>query len=373
MVGLGVAAIGLTAIAAVVSAGGQLAMNTEMAVAANDVTRVSVETMVSSLRNSAFGAQNGLVVRAGGNMQVLNPVYGTDNTGLNFSDELWVLVPHRGVFLEGCFDRGAALVVSMAASSATSLPLSACGAGSTTVSGIAPNTVGSFLTNEPMLLVSAGKRGALLTNANVSATSITYAEMGTNGFGTDEYGAGFNAGDQVFPVRVLHYFVSMPGAPCPAPGPLPAPIPGINTIGKDLMPDCAPGLYVADAIPNGGSANPPFVDSGPAALVMSNVEDLQVAWAVDGPGTGNPANFAFQNGLAPTPFTPNLRAIRVSIVSRTARPQRSSDTTNAASTSAVFRPLTIENHVPPAAAPDGYRRTVYTRRVELINLAPRSL
>lgn len=359
MVGLGIAVIGLAAIAAVVAAAGQLAMNTEMAVASNDVTRGSVETLVNSLRNGGYGAQNGLVVRAGGLAVVVNPIYGTNGTGLNFSDELWVLVPHRGAMLEGCQDKGAAMVLPGPASTTGNLPLAPC------VTGAVTNS----LWNGATLLVSGGMRGALLTNAAINPGDIGYAEIGTSGFGSDAFGNGFNAGDQVFPARVLHYFISMPGAPCPTPGPLPAAIP------DKLLPECAPGLYVSESMPNIGASNPPFVDVNPGgALVMSNVEDLQVAYGVDmGPTQGNPLNYVFQNGLAPTPFTASLRSVRISIVSRTARKQASSDTGNAVSTSSAFRPLSIEDHVPPAGPPDGYRRTVYTRRVELLNLAPRSM
>ena len=66
-----------------------------------------------------------------------------------------------------------------------------------------------------------------------------------------------------------------------------------------------------------------------------------------------------------------LRTVRISLVGISR--QQKNRTDGSLKTNNNF-PLDVENHIPPkVGVGDGYQRTLYTRRLEMPNLAPASL
>jgi hypothetical protein len=175
--------------------------------------------------------------------------------------------------------------------------------------------------------------GALIDGLTIDSTNNTvdYAQQGVSGFSDAPEKGGFQKGDFIFPVQLMHYFISV-GA------------------------DGRPALVRAQGKLN-SAAGAPFIDAGPAVMVSPSVEDLQVAFGV----IGADPEPTFQNQFPPA-WQAGLRALRITAVGRSQ--MALSETGGPPS---VSGPVTVEDHV-PAATIDGLRRSVYRRRVDLLNL-----
>jgi hypothetical protein len=132
-----------------------------------------------------------------------------------------------------------------------------------------------------------------------------------------------------------------------------------------------PALFEAKGKLNQDTLGRPFTDvPGTAHVLQPNVEDLQVVYGFDPNGTADPSGYAFQSGLGPS-FVPNLKSVRVSVVTRTARPLRSTNGDRALSLGNAAP--AAENHSPSSATRDGLGRSLLQRRVEVPNMATESL
>lgn len=104
---------------------------------------------------------------------------------------------------------------------------------------------------------------------------------------------------------------------------------------------------------------------GPFPLA-ENVEDLQLAWAVD-TDDDNVIDATLGDGISPNytaqgTSAASLREVRLNVVMRTAQPEPDLSTGN---------PIATENRAAVAAVNDGFRRRVYTTVVRLRNLGRR--
>lgn len=349
MVAAALATIILAAATALLLAGGRVVHNTEHVADSHDNARLAGETLLSAVRQAGAGMSEGLWVVSGGTPQRINPVFGGDGAGAGVlaptttgntpgadgSDDLWLVVPDRNYLGRDCAP-GAAMTVVKPGTGA--LEVNCVGV----PSGAAPAL--------SMLVASNMKSAALLTQTSVSSTpptaTVNYLETSVPGFSNAPHKGGFQRGDLVYPVRLLHFFIGT----------------NVHTGRKALMR--AEGKPVSDV------SGRPFMDMGDPVVVQDYVEDFQVAFGLDATNTGDPAKYTFQNGLKPE-FTPGLRSVRVSVVATGRTPRR--DNRNQAVLSDDL-PLAVENHTPPpAASADGYFRSLFSRRAELPNLASASL
>lgn len=90
-------------------------------------------------------------------------------------------------------------------------------------------------------------------------------------------------------------------------------------------------------------------DGNPPQVIADNIEDMQFFYFMS-QGVADTDN--------PTGNETKITAVRVTLVARTAEPDRES---------LVFNPLTIEDHSPGAAPADGYRRRVLSTTVKKRN------
>ena len=192
--------------------------------------------------------------------------------------------------------------------------------------------------------------GALLTGLSFSASggaaTVDYSESAVPGFSDAPEQGGFQVGNLVFPATVVHYYL----APAASTGRL--------------------ALYRAPGLVQSTASGAPFADvPGSAALVMHDMEDFQVAFGVDASASANPDNIAFQNALGPD-YVAGLRSVRLSLVAVSKRPML--DGEDKVLATAAYAPLAVEDHV-PAPVNDGFRRSLSSRRVELLNLDPVNL
>jgi hypothetical protein len=125
-------------------------------------------------------------------------------------------------------------------------------------------------------------------------------------------------------------------------------------------------LYRETGVLSGATAPAWVVNTVTRTMVQPNIEDLQIAYGVDPTGASQPDQFVFSNGFSDA-FGSALRAVRVSVVAKHERPMRSGDT----SALTAYQPISpVENHDQSGAPKDAFRRSLYTRRVELPNLSP---
>ncbi|NTX61553.1 PilW family protein [Myxococcus sp. CA051A] len=346
MVALALTAIIIAAAAALMMAGSRIVHNTEHTADSHDASRFAGEAIMSMVRQAGAGAPGGIWVRQAGVPVRVSAIFGRDGTtGLgttpntptaNGSDDLWLVVPDRDYLGEPCVTPGAAVSVVRPGTGALQV---------TCTQSLKPTS---------LHLVSNMTSAALISNIVVTPPSpgvpgqVNYAEAGTVGFSNAPEKGGYQSGDLVYPVRLVHFFI----------GPHP-------TSGRPSLLRTE-GTLVADALGRPFSepaATPPFV-------VQENVEDLQVAFGFDASGQEDPSQYIWRHGLG-SGFEPGLRTVRVSVVATGRNPRRNTQST---AVLADDKPITTENHVPPAAvAADGFYRSLYTRRLELPNLAAANL
>lgn len=388
------AAIMLVAVALASSlmiTGVRLARDGEVRTQESDEARLALGELVKSVRSAGMGAPRGFYVRSNGNNTLANAIFGTDasSTDMPGADDLWVVAPDGNALREGCPGPGSTMGDPGAATSIIA-------------SGTGPLQVvctGKFTAGD-LLMASNMDVGALLTGTVLggSPATIDYAESNSGLSNTPSKG-GFQKGDMVFRVNVWHYLIKKDARGVPglyrAKG-KPSGSGGGTTTSK-----------MASQVGGGGGTTPAvtlFVDDGEPVLVQERIEDLQVAYGMDYAGNGDPAGFTWVDSLGSDPqfssggiggsnvsgasslggsggmlsgrqdllggTTNALRAIRLSVVVRGAK--KATDNGGATWTSMV--PLAkVENHTQANTAPDGYRRMLANRLLELPNLSPGSL
>jgi hypothetical protein len=303
----------------------------------NDASRMGGEMITNTVRLAGWGAPGGVWVNAGGTATLVSPVFGNDGGPLG-TDDLWVIVPERKVLRESCVDAWASAMVTTA------------GAGGP----LRVTCNGNFLAGGN-LLVSNMKTAALITAISFpNANQIQFAETSTPaGFSDAPARGGFSQGDLVFGARLYHFYIAIEPS------------------------SHRPALYsVRGKLAQDASGRPFSDDPKGDVTVQNDVEDLQVSYGVDTNLTGNPALYSYTNTLpscpGPSPIcvTPGLRTMRITVVGTSRRVfTNKSGVTNKTS---VYTPVSVENHT-PAATPDGYRRSIYSERVELSNMSTVSL
>jgi hypothetical protein len=96
---------------------------------------------------------------------------------------------------------------------------------------------------------------------------------------------------------------------------------------------------------------------------------MQFSVGLDTNLTGDPSQITWSNGVGPN-WVAGMRAIRMSLMTRTARTIVETNGTVVLNSDTAAQSL--EDHV-VALPPDGFRRTLYTRRVDLVNMAAENL
>jgi hypothetical protein len=217
-------------------------------------------------------------------------------------------------------------------------------------------------------MVTNFKSAALLSGLALAANTISYTQVGATFpggapaqlFSNNPTKGGFLRGDQVYPVDLIRYSIR------------PNAIHGRPELIRQHG-QIAAGVTLASPF-----SVPAVAPAGLPTQVFPDIEDLQVAF-----GSGVPPNLTFTSvhGARICPaVSPSLcqlvdpaavpLSVRVSVVGITPNPVR--DDRNVVM---PFGPLTVEDHVPPvpaiAGAPpgsDGFRRSLFRRRVELLNM-----
>lgn len=336
MVALVLSAIIIAAASALVVAGSRIIHNTEHTADSHDASRLAGEAIMNMVRQAGAGAPGGIWTSRGGAPARINAIFGSD--GASSTDDLWLVVPDRNYLGEPCVTQGAAASVVRPGTGV-----------------IRVNCTQSLKANS-LHLVSNMTSAALLSNVVMIPQSpgtpgqVQYAESGVSGFSNAPEKGGYQVGDLVYPVRLVHFFI----------GPHP-------TSGR-------PSLMRTDGRLLADSLGRPFSDvdaaTSPPVLVQENVENLQLAFGFDSTGEENPERYTWEHGL-PADFKPGLRAVRINVVA-TGRNQRR----NSQSTAVLDddKPIAVENFTPPTSAvADGLYRSLYTRRLELPNLAAANL
>jgi len=328
-----------------------------------DDARVAVNEIVNSLRLAGAGMPNGVYYNNSSVPTRIGAVYGIDGlTGAGGTgpvvgpysrpgtDDLWLVVPDRNGMREGCVDTGASTILTGAGLDSSNLKVFC--------NGMFPAT--------GLAVVSNLNKGALITiTSKPDANHFAFAESGVSGFSDapeQQGGGGYQEGDLVTKVQLRHYFVNNDASG----------VPGLYRAAGALS-----GSDPGNAYPRQGR---PFINTDIGELIARNVEDLQITYGYDlsSDGTGKPP-LTWQVGLAPayvdSPGSPvagpqTLRAVKVSIVIRSAHRQLSSNGT--AIISADTAPIPCDEHV-PTPTPDGYMRMYYSRTIELPNLSPGGL
>lgn len=329
MVAVGITAVVMSMAMSLVVTGMTIARRDEQVISSNLAARTAMEAMMRDLRLS--GVPGGIFVAdPGGAFFRINSIFSTAgsggaNSGLVGTDELWVVAPRPQMLRSNCALDGSAAVITTN------------GVGTLNISCSAP------LTNATMLLATNFQTAALITPTGFpTPTSLTYAESAVPGFSPSPEKAAFMRGDYVVPADIIHYFIELNPA--------------------NNRPRLVRSVAVMAPAP---TAAVPFADNGNIRRdVYADVEDLQLA---------------FGSGVAPAiTFTPAINgatfnaatapvSVRVSVVGVT--PLRVITENN---TIVPLGPVTVEDHI-AAAVPDGYRRSVFRRRVELLNVGAASL
>jgi prepilin-type N-terminal cleavage/methylation domain-containing protein len=337
MIAVAITSVVMSLAVSVVGSGVRLARQGEQTVGSNEAARTGMEMILRDLR--AAGTPQGIwVTQPGGTPFLINSIFTQAGSGGMSAaiDDLWLVVPRAVALQANCTTPGSAAVVT--------LP----GPGTLNVT-----CTSTFATTDILLVTNFGSGtkpinpeampggGALITGVSFAVgaygPTISYAESATPNFSSAPFKGGFQRGDVVMPVDLIRYQVR-PNA----------------LTGRPELVRARGGLNSA-----GVTATAPFeVAAGAPEQRFPDVDDLQVAF-----GTGTPPNLTFSS--AHTILFSNTTsplAVRLSVVGTTPRPilddhQKIQE----------FGPVTVEDHVPSPTF-DGYRRSLYRRRVELLNM-----
>ncbi|MFP2904878.1 PilW family protein [Pyxidicoccus sp. 3LFB2] len=346
------ASIIIAAAAALLLAGGRVVHNTEHASDSHDNARLAGESIMSMVRQAGAGAPGGLWVRQGGVPIRTNAVFGRDGTTgagtsgnvvtADGSDDLWLVLPDPNYMGEPCS------LDTNGNPSGAAVPVARAG------TGVIQVDCTQSLRPGALHVASNMTTGALLSNIQLTPANpgspgqVGYDEQGTAGFSNAPEQGGYQKGDWVYPVRLVHFYLALN-----------------PTTGKSA-------LYRAEGRLASDGLGRPYADitTSTPLLVQDFVEDLQVVFGFDTTGTGDPAQYTWQHGLEPA-FKANLRTVRVSVVATGRNPRKD---TQSAVVLADDKPISVENNLRPSTvAADGFYRSLYSRRLELPNLAAASL
>jgi len=163
-------------------------------------------------------------------------------------------------------------------------------------------------------------------------------------------------------VTASHYFISANPSLAPISKPLWGTRPALIMEGVQLGTTAAAPL-IAQAAPQ-------------YTLIQANVENMQLMFETDQTANtaGDPTKYTPSWGFPANGFsaTTNLRSMRIDLVGVGARVENDTGK-GSKSTSTSLAPIAIDNYTPLVATADGYRRIVYSQRVELTNLSPTNL
>jgi prepilin-type N-terminal cleavage/methylation domain-containing protein len=325
MIGMSIFLVAVAASGAIMITGSTMAWVTERRGNAQDSARLGMDAIVHAVQNSGLGTPLGLYVLVGGASRLVSPVYGNDNFS-GGTDDLWVAVADNNSF-RNCEDTAGGGTVILSPGTG---PL-----GVRCVKGF---------NNGDYLVATNFRTGALLTGVTLTASpsaTINYAESATAGF-SDAPGRGdFQTQDNVFRVRLLHFFIRQ------------------NPVTRRNALYMARGTLASDL-----SAGP-FADpaNGEAEVVANNIEDLQIAYGLF---DALQNDYSFKNGYSWSQLN-QVSSLRVSVVATSPLPQMDSK-----GNFLEYHPMKVENN-DPGTVIDGYERVVYSRRIELPNLLPTNL
>lgn len=322
----------------VIVVGVNLARNGNETADSNESARIVGDTLALQARLAGMGAATGFNVAVAGTTRTISPIIGVNST--TGPDELWVVTPSRTTFNAGCDgtnagDPNAAAVVQ-----------------ESRTDGVLKLRCSNTLPANGVFMVTNLTSAALIevTGYTSGGTQVTYAESSVPGFTNNYKRGGFSAGDLVVPVNILHYYIN-------------------PTFG----PNAEPTLMVARGTINTAAGGLPFVEvANSAQAVLGPIEDMQFQFGVDPTDSDDPGQIVWQNGFggAQGTWTPGLRSVTVSLVSRSRLTMR--DTTGSRNLGNM-KPLSVADHVLAAPVSDGFRRVRYERRIELPNAAPWNL
>ena len=355
----------IAAVSMIVVASGRVMSNAESTGDSNQASRHAGEAVANWARSAGLGSGNQMMTNVNGTAQVIYPIFGFDNTGTNNSDELWMVVPFKNATPEKC-TIGGLLTWCVIRGSPTYLAMAApAGAGSFSAAYVGAGPPQTLQVNDLFLATNMNVGSALFQIQSLALNSPPVPSV-LNVYNpvaniTDNPPvSGFTAGELVYPVRVLHFFV--------------------GTNANDLRIPVHTHLFMEDGQLSFTDPTNPFKPAvpppgaqGTKILIQEDIEDFQVAYGFDSAaGTGNPDGYQFLDAPAVSLFLQtssknNLRALRISIVAKTSKPLRTTDegtSTNGIGLIGGTVPMTVENHVPGATAGrgDGYGRTLYFLR-----------
>lgn len=319
----------------------------------NDAATFSAETIIHALRAAGMGAPMG--VRASINgvpAGRFNAVIGGD-AAYGATDDIWIVVPDAAAMGPGCTtDANGNTRLSTSAPAAMAMMLTG-GAGPIQVrTRFVDNSCQPNWSSYALPMASNMVTGVLLVGATFTAGAaatdpftLNYTGSGTAALTTAPERGGFSPGDVVFPVTLQHFFVSN-------------------------------GALYREYGTTSAAVAAPFVGlAATRTLVSRNIEDLQFAYGSRLLTDSSPGVTSWANSW-PAAFNDKraLLSVRVTVVAKSERVQLNSqvDTTPNFVRDPDLAPMSAENNT-PAPVMDGFRRTRFSRRVELPNMSAGSL
>ncbi len=337
MIALTISFIAIAATLALVGSAGALARNADIVSESNNYARLGGDAVAATVRNAGMGGGQGVYVNVGGTPQLLNPFFGADNlatnqagVNVNRSDDLWIVVPDKNAMRDSCNNKGAYVSVI------------AAGLGALSVVPFPGAPCAPPFANNDTLLVTNMNRSALITRVQLGVTSIDYAESAVPGFSNAPERGGYQIGDMIYRASIIHLYLDR------------------DPITNRLALFRSNGSVGADFLGR------PFVDiAGTATLVQNYVEDFQVVYWIDPNLTNDPSQYVIQHGLNPA-YQAGVRSVTINLVATTSK--QLLDGNNGVILSSGTTPKNVANHILAAPAPDGLRRGIYSRRIEIPNL-----
>jgi prepilin-type N-terminal cleavage/methylation domain-containing protein len=363
MVAMTIMLMAVAATFAVMSAGAQMTRNGEAIAVSNDASRTALEYVATRARTAGMGAPGGVWVNAGGVPTLISPVYGTNSVSTingaagNFADDLWVITPDKNAFITNCASAG----IGAAAPSQVVADALAGGI-QVTCASIFPATATLLASNQT---TAALLTGLTITNETLPNTPGVISFAGVGGL-TDSAPPGrFMPGDMVYQAHALHFYLAQVATGQPWNGP--------------VSPTDLPALYVSE-VQLGPGAGQPLQDTAATNVqkIAEYIDNFQVAYYVDPGNTFDPSKYQVRNSYGPAfdPLNP-LRGIRVSVVAHGDRSVNAYDGPGAMNPcfQYVGAALTqdqvlVEDSVCPTTYAQFYRRSIYSRRIELPNMSP---
>ncbi len=344
MIALGIAVSVIAVALGLVVYGFSKARDADVVSDSNNYARLAGEFIAANVRNAGMGGGGGVYLNNAGAPLLVNPIYGADNlvtnaggNNVNRSDDLWIIVPDKNATMDNCTKRGS--YVSVIAN----------GTGPLSITPWPAAPCVRSLANGDNLLVTNLTNSALITNIqldNPGPNQINFAESVIGGFSDAPTHGGFQIGDLAFRAQLIHYYLD------------------VDPLTNRLALYSASGRIGADFLGR------PLVDmNGTAQIVQRYIEDFQVVYWLDPNLTNDPTKYVDQHGLTPA-FQTGLRAVEIYVISTTR--QNLLDANAKVMMSNATAPRSIANHV-VAATPDGFRRSIYSRRVEIPNLMTSNL